>query len=62
MRGEYFMEYVLVTAAGALPEMSGFNVEVNKKLNEGFELYGSPGLTFDPKTGTKVYFQALVKK
>lgn len=58
------MEYYLVTATGAkgVADSQKLNEAVNAKLKEGFELYGSPGLHIDPKMGSSVYYQAMIKK
>jgi hypothetical protein len=58
------MEYILITETGrrGVADPVSLNIEVSQKLTEGFELYGSPGLSFDPKNGTAIYFQAMIKK
>ncbi len=37
-----------------------FCERVSEALNEGYVLYGSPALTFDPDQGTRVAAQALI--
>lgn len=62
------MEYLLITATGAkgIADSAPLNDQVNKKLNDtsnqGFKPLGSPGITIDPKTGTALYYQALIKE
>lgn len=56
------MEYILVIGASSKPaDSSALNDAVKKKIADGFEPHGSPGLTFAPQ-GTAVFFQAMIKK
>ena len=50
--------YRLLTAADVGDQ---FCRKVTRALNDGWELYGSPAMTTDPKTGEVICAQAVVK-
>lgn len=43
------------------PDDSSFCDRVTEALNDGYELHGSPALTFDTETGRVVCGQAVVR-
>lgn len=50
--------YRLLTA----PDIGdGFCRKVTRALNDGWELYGSPAMSTDPKTGEVICAQAVIK-
>ena len=44
------------------PDDSSFCHRVTERLNRGWELYGSPTLTFDPETKRVICGQVVVKE
>jgi hypothetical protein len=43
------------------PDDAAFCHRITKMLNEGWQLYGSPTLTFDAKAGRVICGQAITK-
>jgi hypothetical protein len=43
------------------PDDAAFCHRITKALNEGWQLYGSPTLTFDAKAGRVICGQAITK-
>ena len=44
------------------PDDSSFCHRVTERLNRGWELYGSPTLTYDPETKCVICGQAVIKE
>jgi hypothetical protein len=44
------------------PDDDAFCHRVTERLNRGWQLYGSPTLTYDPKTGRVICGQAVTKE
>lgn len=61
LEGKAIMEYVLITSEDAKEEEKSINEKVNNALADGYKLYGNPGITIHPKTGTIYYYQALIR-